>query len=96
MTMSLVGSTHLFIDSTVKHTSQCILSFGEETRPRCRARGGYMRRMLRKPLNHTLVAAKITVDPPTVLSPDDLAAVLRFFFGIFDVIRRDLVSQLLG
>ena len=51
--------------------------------------------MLRKPLNHILVAATITVDPPTVLSPDDLAAVLRFFFDIFDVIRRDLVSQLL-
>ena len=96
MRMSLVGLTHLVIDWTVKHTSQCILSFGEEFRPRCRIRGGYMRRMLRKPLNHILVAATITVDPPTVLSPDDLAAVLRFFFGIFDVIRRDLVSQLLG
>ena len=51
--------------------------------------------MLRKPLNHILVAAKVTVDPPTELSLDDLAAVLQFFFGIFDVIRRDLVLQLL-
>ena len=48
-----------------------------------------------KTLNHVLVAAKTTVDPPTVLSPDDLAVVLRFFFGIFDVIRRDLVLRLL-
>ena len=95
MTMSLVGLTHLFIDSTAKHTPHCILSFGEATRPRCRVRGGCLRRTLRKPLNHILVAAKMTVDPPTVLSLDDLAAVLRFFFGIFDVIRRGSVLQLL-
>ena len=29
----------------------------------------------------------MSVDPPTALSMDDLAAALRFFFGIFDVIR---------
>ena len=27
----------------------------------------------------------MSVDPPTALSMDDLAAALRFFFGIFDV-----------
>ena len=48
-----------------------------------------------KTLNHIFVAAKMTVDPPTVLSLDDLAAVLRFFFAIFDVVRRDLFLQLL-
>ena len=95
MTMSLVGLTYLFIDWTAKHTPHFILSFGEETRPRWRVRGSCLRRMLRKPLNHILVAAKVTIDPPTVLSLDDLAAVLRFFFAIFDVVRRDLFLQLL-
>ena len=92
MAMSLVGSTHLFIDSTVSHTPQCVLCFGEDTHPTCRARDGWLRRRLE---NCYILSLLLQRWPPTTLSLDDLAVALWFFFGIFDAIRGDLVSQLL-
>ena len=81
MTMSLAGLTHLIVSSTTKHA----LEFGEGTRSRGRVRRGCLKKMLEIHQVIPSLLTKCNLNTPTTSFPDDLAAVLRFFFDILGV-----------
>ena len=83
--MSLAGLTHLFTDSTAKHTLQFVLSFGESASSGGRGRG--RRGCLRTMLEIDQIVSEYHVDTPTAPLSGDLRAALRFFFDILGGIR---------
>ena len=80
---------HLFINTKSKYSLEYVLSPGQGgLLPR--GRGSRLRNLER----HQIALSSLSKDhahPPTVSSPGDLAAFLRFFFGIFDLYARGLL-----
>ena len=83
------GLTHLFINTKLKYSLGYVLSPGQGSLfPR--GRGNRLRNLERHQITLSSVS-KDHVHPPTVPSPGDLAAFLRFFFGIFGLYARGLL-----